>query len=297
VGLIYLHLDTKEYTASIVVGPTSAVPAQAGLGSLSGLSLGGFGGITAKISSFVGGNSGSPVAPFDAFQQTLTSKALARRLLMRQNLMQRVFFKSWSNREQRWRQPTGIGSWLKNAVRALLGLSPWHPPDEDSVEDYLEKNLAKVPQPGSSLIELSFEFQDPQVAQEFLRAIYSEADNIVRGMDLKRSTEVIKSVNAELNDGTLSASARQTLIQFLDQEYQVKSLASANVSYSADVFDDASVTTRPTSPTPLPVLLIGVAIGGLLGLAFDSLRSRFWALFRRPAVRTRSLGRVSVSGE
>jgi hypothetical protein len=268
----------------MVVGPTSAVPAQAGLGNLSSLSLGSLGGIGAKITSFVGGNSGSAVAPFDAFQQSLTSNELARRLLRHSDLMHKVFYHEWNGAAGRWQQPSGLVPSLKSAVRYILGLPQWHPPDAYTVEKFLDNNLAKTPQPGSAMIALSFEFQDPTVARDFLQAVYDESDRIVRNIDLYRSTKIIESVNRDLSDSTtLSASARQDLIQFVDQEYQVKALARADAAYAADVFDALSVSPRPTSPTAPAALILGAILGIIGGLLYPLLCSLIGAAVAKPA--------------
>jgi hypothetical protein len=268
-GIVYLHIASATYTAILVVGPTSAVPAQAGLGNLSSLSLGSLGGLGAKISSFVGGNSGSAVAPFDAFQQSLTSNELAERLLHRSDLMHRIFYHEWNEDTKQWQEPPGIVPTLKAAVRYVLGLPKWHAPDAFSVQRFLSDKLAKTPQPGSSMIELSFEFKDPTVAREFLQAVYDDSDQIVRRIDLDRSTKIIESINRDLaSSTTLSASAKQYLIQFLDQEYQVKALAKADAAYAADIFDSISVSPRPTSPVPVPALVLGAFLGIIGGLLY-----------------------------
>ena len=274
-GILYLQFGPKYYTASIVIGPTSAVPAQAGLGNLSSLSLSSLGGLGAKISSFVGGDSSSAVAPFDAFQQTLTSNILARRLLTHPELMHRLFPESWNAQSCRWEEPSGVAPMIKDIARGILNSPAWHPPDADSIEDYLNKNLAKVPQPGSSLIQLSFQSEDPSVARDFLKSVYQDLDAIVRNIDLDRSSEIIKSINNELkNSGPLSANATDAVIQFLDQQYQVVAFARANVAYSAGVFDDLAVSARPTSPLPGPTLLFGVLLGTCGGLIFTHLARR-----------------------
>lgn len=266
-GIVYLHVATKYYTATIIVGPTSAVPAQAGLGNLSGLSLSSLGGLGSKISSFVGGSSDSAVAPFDAFQQTLTSRELAYRLLAQPELVRRIFYQVWNEKERRWQEPTSITHAVTALLKSVLGMPSWHPPDVDTVEQYLEDKIAKTPLPGSSMISLSFEFENPVTARDFLNAVYEQSDLIVRNMDLERSNKVIQSINEELSaSAPPSASAREYLIQFLDQEYQVKALARADVAYAASVFDPISVSLRPTRPTVAPAILFGILLGGIGGM-------------------------------
>ena len=295
-GLAYLSLAKPYYTASMTVGPTSAAPAMAGLGNLSSLALGGLGqGLAGKITSVLSGaGSSQPVAPFDAFQSTLTSTVLAEHLVQNQDLMHRIFYNDWNAQDRKWEEPPGVISKLKDFARLILNLPGWHPPDAESVTLYLSHNLEIEPMPGSSLVQLSFEFEDPAAARDLLAAIYADSESIVKNMDYVQSTRLISMMDASVTDeSSLPESAKQDLFTFLSQEYQIKLLTTAKIAYAAGVFDPLYVTPRPTWPRPLPVFLIGALAGLLAGLIAYSagLKFSYRNLLKQP--RTRVAAKMS----
>lgn len=275
-ALLYLPIATRYYEASITVGPTSAPPAMAGLGNLSGLALGGLGGgVASKLSSIIGTGGNNPVAPFDAFHSTLSSTALATRLAKRQALMHRLFSRYWNERDQKWEEPSGLTSWFKDMGRRILSLPPWSPPNTDSIANYVSNNIEIQPVSGTALITLSFKFEERSVARDFLTAVYTDAEDIVRDMDLTRSEQLITMINAQLvSSDNLPDSTKQDLISFLSQEYQTKILTTTKVAYAAAIFDPLYVSPQPYWPLPRVVLLIGTFAGALLGLMWAFLKAR-----------------------
>lgn len=271
VALVYLNTTTYKYTAQMKVTPVSST-------SSVGSSLGGLSG----LASIAGVNlaQGQGASPFQLYTEGLDSQVVAEALARRRDLMQVIFKSEWDERTQRFVEPErGPVGRIVRGVKAVLGLPvyAWRPPGSAHLQLYLSERVMLTQNAKTSVATITYEDEDPRFAVKLLSAIHEELDESLRQKALARANLYIDYLSRQLQRVTL-IEHREALAQALAEQEKMRMMASSRLAFAAEPFGAASSSLYPTSPKPIPVLVLAVMFGAAVGvgivMVLRQLRSR-----------------------
>lgn len=284
----YLHIVPQTYTVQMSVAPVMASNQQLG-GGLSALAR--LGGV--DLSNLSGGE-----GQFRLFINALKLPDVANEVAKDQKLMIGLFPAQWSETEQRWKPRTGALHSIADGVRNFLGLgvTPWHAPGGDEMQTLLDNDLEVDDDPKSAVITLRMQSATPDAARALLEKLTQVIDAKLRQQALARADDYIVYLNSELNKVTV-ADYRATLVERLSQQEQIRMMASADVSFAAQVFSGPSVSPLPTAPKSTMVLFSGLLFGAIFAgfVAIQAERQR-WGWPRLVHATRARLGALPPSG-
>ncbi|WP_197465293.1 hypothetical protein PJ900_08855 [Tistrella mobilis] len=255
-----------EYTARVQLMPSQTT--SLAQGDLQAKSL--FGG------GFLMGQQPQSVPPYVQFQTALTSFELARQLAEDQQLLTKIFYKFWDPETGQWVAPDGPIAKLRDT----LGLRPWAPPGAWELQRFMMARVEINAAAANGMMEISFEWEDPVFAQEFLRKMVAVADNMVRAADVRRAQQVEDFILSRLDEVT-QIEQRTALTRLMIENERVLIFTAIEAPYAAAIFDGPIVEDRPSSPKLGKMILI--LAGGLVFLI--SLIVLLWPTRRRRAAR------------
>jgi LPS O-antigen subunit length determinant protein (WzzB/FepE family) len=260
VALAYYICAPRQYTAFAVLGPvTSATPSSSSL----------VGSAVAMLGNKLSGGADAEQM-FTEYSQLLTSTRLSQALIDKHDILKAVFRDQWDGTQKRWK--IGPVRGLKNWLSDILGTYPKTSPDADDLDRYFDKHL-NIEQVSpitsssllstSSMIRVSFEFNDPYAAGKILGEILNEADSILRS-DQKRDVDArIKHVENILPTITV-ADQRQALITVLSNQFETQTLIQSDKRYSSVLIDVPHASLTPTSPKLIQVMILTALLALLI---------------------------------
>lgn len=256
-AVIYLRTADYRYTASFQVVPApGSTRESSSLGALSTLAT-----LTgATLESM-------PVTPFRLYLEGVYTRRIATELARDPALMHHVFADEWDTKSGQWREPSGIGRALAKAADALAGQShpAWTPPDAARLQAWINANLTIDQTPKTPIVTLALSDPDPKFASAFLTRLHRDTDAWVRGRSLDRTRANITYLNRRL-PGVTQADHREAIYATLSDQQQRAMTASNPAPFAAEPFGKANVSATPTSPRQLPILLLSVIFGTVLGI-------------------------------
>lgn len=259
-AVAYLHLATYRYTAELVVSPSQSEGARSGSGMGALRELGALGGISLPV--------GQGSLPMMQFMEMLRSRETAEVLARDPRIMLRVFGGEWNEATQQWEEPSSLLRSVSGAVRSLVGAPrpPWTPPGPAQLQEFLEKNIKIEENPKTPFVVVRYSDSDPEFAVLLLDRVTEVTNAILRRRALARADENIAYLSTQLQTVML-AEHRDALAQALGHQERQRMFASSSAPYAADPLGQTTVSSRPTSPAPLQILVLAVVIGGLLAFA------------------------------
>lgn len=258
----YLNVAKTRYTSTLRITP--AASSQTGLSG----TLGRLGGLASLAGVSVRqGSEGA--APFDLYLDRLTSRELAAHLARDKRIMRVAFEKEWDESTGTFQDRPGLLRPIRNIVYSLAGqqVPAWIPPGPERLQTYLEKTVAISP-PGPKdppITTLIVNTPDPAFGIHLLNALHRQADDDVRASSLKRAQQYAAHLSQKLAT-TEVAEHRRTLSEALLEQERAVMMATSTGPYAALPLEPASGPSKPTSPKPVPALLIGLIAGAVLGL-------------------------------
>ena len=257
VALLYLHLATYKYTATLMVSP---VTQSSQSGSISG-KLGGL----SSLASLAGINIGADAATqaFMLYQKGLYSRDVADLLAKDPQIMHAVFYKQWDADAKQWTPPNPTKRAIIGFVQDLIGIPrhDWKPPDGALLQEYITDNVNVDIEPDKPVVTITYNDQDPEFAVKFLHAIDRTVDNKLRDLALVRSNQYIGYLSDQLTKVT-NADVRDALMSTLTDQENTKMMASVTAPYSAQPFGPPSASRKQMIPKPFLVLAAALVIGG-----------------------------------
>lgn len=263
---LYLGSATYRYTAELRVSPVEAqggglLGRLGGLASVAGLDL----------------PQGEDASPFNLYLEAIYSPEVALQLSDRRELLRGAFETEWDGR--RFREPSSPLKGLINASKSTLGVPryPYRAPDATRLDDWIDDNVKVVKDNKAVLVVITLEHRDPDFSSNFLEALHTTTDRVIRRKTLDRTGGTIAYLQRQLGR-VLLAEHREALAEALGEQERSRMMASVNVPFAAERFGIVKVSTRPTSPKPVVSLLFGAAAGFALGVVaaviFHFLRGR-----------------------
>lgn len=252
-AIIYLHVATLRYMATLELAPVTSQSSLGGnlsaLGAIAGISLG------------KGGASS-----FKLFTIGLQSYRAAEGLAKDQDLMHRMFPAEWSQSEHRWKEPNSILRMGVHGLKAILGFTnvPWQPPGADRVYQFLQSSIEVDESHDRPTIKLRLLTANPQLGVAILSKLNNVVDNQLRERALERANGYIAYLTHQLSSETVTE-YRQTLLDNLSEQEKMKMMANSDVSYVSEVFSGPVVSDKPEWPKPTFIIMFGMVMGLLFG--------------------------------
>jgi uncharacterized protein involved in exopolysaccharide biosynthesis len=259
-AIVYLHLATYTYSATLMVSPVLSSSSD----SISN-KLGNLGGLASLAGINVGGDMGTQ--SFMLYQEGLHSRDVAAELAKDKEVMHVIFNQQWDAESKQWARPSGPMRAISTFIKGVIGIPvrPWQPPDGAQLQEYIADNVTVETDSQKPVVTITYRARDPQFAVKFLSELNQAADNKLRQNALVRANQYIDYVADQLNKIT-NTDVRQALMTTLTDQEKIKMMASATAPFAAEPFGLPSASRKPTSPKPFLVLAIAGFMGGLLGI-------------------------------
>lgn len=257
-ALAYALLATEWWRAEAVLAPAdeTSMPAIAGqlggLAALAGLNIGG---------------SGTSV---DALA-ILRSREFARDFIEANDLLPVLFPKDWDAEKKTWRSDNAR---RQRDVRD--GVKKFH------------KDVLRVSQDRQTkIVTVSIDWTDPELAAEWADDFVMRANERMRQRALLRAGSNLEYLRAELAKTDVVA-LQQSIGRMMEHEMQTLMLARGNEEYAFRVLDRPAVPKFRVRPKRAFVVVLGLLIGGVLGIA-----GAYAAALRRTSVQPGSSAAAS----
>jgi LPS O-antigen subunit length determinant protein (WzzB/FepE family) len=257
------------YTAEAIIGPPNPSPIKAMVASM------GSGGAIGGLSRLAGGAASGSNDPFEEYQQLLSSSAISIALANSDRFMQRIFYKRWDDRLERWKENDSA---LAHFIgQTQVGLNhffrrPEHiTPDISDLRKYLDRHLkiSRVQSSASTLsafgssgagyISVSFPAETPDHAERYLTAILNRADNIIRQEQLRDVDARISYINEKLPTLT-DVAQKNSLMNTLASQQELQIMMVADKRFAYVLVSAPYASPEPTFPYS-PVISIFAAFG------------------------------------
>lgn len=252
-GVLFLRAATYRYTASLTLTPAKSEMTQlpgniSGLAAIAGVSLPG------------GGN----VNDFNLYLVALQSRQVAAELAKDNVIMQKLFASQYDIPSGKWRRPSDLIADLSLTSKLVLGVpgTDWKQPDGADLQKFLQANVKVVSDRKSNITTISVDHEDPEFAAKLITDLHEKTDAVLRRRALARADQAIGYLEKQLSIVQL-AEHRQALAAILGEQEKSRMLASSGAPYAAQPFGAAVVPSRPTSPQPIIVLVVGL-VGGVI---------------------------------
>lgn len=249
-AVIYALLATEIYRAEMLLAPAEERTAQGLSGQLGGLSgLASLAGI-----SVGGGGNAEPLA-------VLQSRAFLREFIEERELMPVLFADLWDAER---------GSWI-------VAEGEDAPDIRDGVKLLQEGVLAVSEETGTSLVELSVDWTDPEVAADWANDLVARLNDRMRQRALVDAEQNVTYLQEQLASSSLVA-LQQSIGRLLETELQKLMLARGNAEFAFRVLDPAVAPKNRVRPYRTLIVALAIIAGGMLSLL---------VIFLRHAVRAR----------
>ena len=222
-----LSLD-KYYSASLLMMPAASSSQNSqGLSSL-------LTGLTSGPSIF--GSAPKTKEALAIFQ----SRLFIESFITREDLMPKLFYQSFDEEDLSW-IPDEIPS-LKDGYEKILSS--------------LKINL------DGSLITISLESHDPDLAADIVNLMTKAVNNHIRVESIEESKRSISFLETEINKTNLSSSI-EMLYRLIEQQTQTIMVANTRQDYAFKVIDPAVAPVHPAGPNRRIIVIISTFIGFL----------------------------------
>lgn len=245
-AIIYALTATEWYHAEVLLAP-------AGESTTTGLSpLGGLGGLASLAGVSVGGGGNAEAIA------VLSSREFARAFIEDNDLLPVLFASEWDEENERWKSED-----LED-----------QPDIRDAVQYFNEKIATVSEDRQTSLVTLSIEWKDPNIAAEWSNLLVSRLNDNMRQRALEEAEENLKYLDEQLSS-SIVATLRQSIGRLVETELQKLMLAKGNEEFAFRVIDAAAVPKHPERPKRVLLVILAGLIGLLVSVFFLLARQAF----------------------
>ena len=205
-----------------------------------------FGGLSGQFGSFasLAGLSFRNSSDIENAKATLVSRAFTEKFINDHNLLPRLFEDAWDEESQTWLatdgvEATGPTSWQAYRVfNNLITLS------EDQQ---------------SSLIRLSIDWTDPELAAAWVNSLVEAIDDHIREQDVAEAQKSIEYLTAQLEE-TNVVEMQQVLYNLIETQTRTVMLANVRDDYVFEVIDPAVIPEEKFRPQRRLIVIIGFSL-------------------------------------
>ncbi len=256
---VSLSLVPAKYSASMVVGPTARI-GMAGRGVRQVPDNG-------PARSIAETADGEVLSDFSRFLHLLTTPDLARALTADDNLMRVIFADEWDEADGGWRPSPNMGARLQRFALAVIGRTPWEPPDAHRLAQRLRSALSIKRVAETPMRRLVYRHHDREFAEALLTRLHATAEGALRSEAQRRTEAEIAFLEAQLA-GVTRQDRRAALVELLSDEQTMAMMIALDLPVAADIIEAPNSAAIPDWPNPLVVyaaaLLIGMLIAAMI---------------------------------
>jgi len=262
---IALYIPDK-YKSDTLVAPVSSDNA----GALAGLASQ-FGGLAsmAGINLSAGGDDKSVLA-----LEVLKSRQFLMAFLADNSLAKDILAaKGWNSASDEMLYDEDIyfnNEWVRSPPKSR----PVIPTALEVYEEFLANNLVVSEDEETGFYRISVIHYSPVWAKEVLDKLMLELNATVKRNDINEADKSIAYIEKSLAS-TNNADMMNVFFQLIEQQYQVKMLATVKADYVFKTIDPPIVAEERHSPSRALICVIGVFLGGFMSI-FVSLVRYFW---------------------
>lgn len=241
---------TPIYQASVVLAPVNLGREYGSLSS----ALGQLGG----VASLVGVNVGNSDGETQLSLAVLRSRQFTDQFIVDNDLMPKLFAKSWDSKKSAWR----------TSIR--------HPPTIWRAYDYFNREVRSVTEDRKTgLVTLNIDWTSPAEAAVWANDLVDRLNAEMRNRAIANSTRRISYLQKELGR-TEQVDTREAINRLIESEIKHRMVADTTKEYSFRVIDPAIAPDRdhPLKPKKLIMLAEGFLIGLFLSLGLVPLYER-----------------------
>tara|TARA_B100000029_G_scaffold511989_1_gene607424 strand:+ start:1987 stop:2895 length:909 start_codon:yes stop_codon:yes gene_type:complete len=245
VAAIYSLTITPVFRSEALL--ISAEQNNQGLSGLAG-SLGGLGalaGININDGNF---NSSETVMAI------LESRTFSESFIKEKNLMPILFYKDWDSSNKSWKDNNAPSMWdAHNEMKDIISIS---------------KDRR------TGLMELSVEWNDPDLAAEWANDAVKKLNNYMRQQVIEESNKSIRFLEEQLAK-TNEKQSRELLFELLQEQTNKSMMANVREEFSLRIIDPAVPPEKRIRPHRKVIVAYGFAIGLFLGIGFVLIKNVF----------------------
>jgi hypothetical protein len=239
------------YEATLTVAPVESSMSDSG----------GSAGAGAGVLNLLGYGGSGQYGDYAQFLDMTHSVRLATRLNEKYGLMKQVF--PFDKKTGAFVPPSDMVSRLARALRWMLGLPPWAPPNMVSLANFLKGDV-RINHEADGTATLAHFGPTPTAAGSFLARVYQETDEYMRQDKLASHRKRLEYLGQRLSD-TSSLEQRNFLIGLWGREQSQMLLLTGGDPVGARMTDDIHVPNMPQNGAAL-TLAMGLLFGLLTGL-------------------------------
>lgn len=240
----YSLLATKWWRVEVLLAPVE--PKQnAGLGG----QLGGLAGLAGLAGLNIGGTgSQEPLA-------ILRSRDFSRSFIADNHLIPVLFASEWDAGRKSWKET-----------------DPQKVPDlHDAVKFFQESVLDVTQDRQTKLVKLTIEWTDPEVAAQWAAALTEHINTRMRTRAVNQAERNIAYLQSEFAKTDILP-LREAIGRMMESELQVLMLARGSTEYAFRTLEPAVAPKLPVRPRPIILVLLGAALGAVVGVALVLIR-------------------------
>jgi len=257
-ALLILNLVPPEYTASMAVGPTSALgPAAMGVAAPSP-------GREAATGLAERAGTGEDLSDFSRWLHLITSQPAAERVLADPALAKGLLHDRWDEARGEWRLPSGPSAFVRGLLLTLAGREDWVVPDPAVVARILRDRVVVEPVGTGPIKRVRVTDRNRDFALGLLRAVADAADTRLRAEAARRLHAQIAHIRESLTNVT-AVDNRRVLTELLAERERSALMIEVDLPYAADVLEPPSAPSRPDRPDPITLIVALVAAGTAIG--------------------------------
>jgi len=234
-SLLYAVMAEEWYRSDVLLAPTDAKSTPSFGGQL--------GGLAALAGVSVGGGGGAESLA------VLTSRDFVRGFIEEHDLMPILFEEQWNASQGTW----------------ALARNEDAPDIREAVKFFLEHVLKVQEHRDTGLVTVAVEWTDPALAAEWVAILVRRLNDTLRVRALQEAEANVAYLQAQLG-ATSVVTLQQSIGRLLESELQKLMLAKGNEEFAFKVLDPAEVPWKHVRPKRAFVVILGIALGVMVGV-------------------------------
>jgi uncharacterized protein involved in exopolysaccharide biosynthesis len=242
----YAAVKTPKYRAEVLLAEADTGQSGNGLAGLSGQ----FGGLAALAGVNLGrGNS------LEEAMATVASNTVLYEFIDRNDLLKVILVKRWDAEKGQWKR----GRFSKR-----------DPNDWDAAQAFRKSILTVAQDRKTRLVRVIIDWKDPVQAAQWANELVNATNKRMRERAISISTRNLEYLNQQLEKSN-TVDLRQAISRLIETETKNVMLARGNEEYAFKIIDPAVKPEEKYSPQTGLVVMLGGAVGLLLGLGLATI--------------------------
>jgi uncharacterized protein involved in exopolysaccharide biosynthesis len=238
------EFQTPTYRSETILAEADNGKSGSGLAALAGQ----FG----NLASLAGVNLGKGSGTLEESLATITSNAVLYDFIERNDLLKVILESRWDKKKNQWRH----------------GLFNHRDPTEWHAARAFRKSILTIAEDKKThLVKLIIEWKNPVQAKDWADDLVNATNKRLKERAIAISTRNLEYLNQQLEKAA-TVDLRQAISRLIETETKNVMVARGNDEYALKIIDPAVVPQDKYSPRVTLIVMLGAALGLLLGLGF-----------------------------